>query len=198
MNVVKNMTHERVKKPVAILLLIAMLMSLITPFQTDTAYAADDDLGVGDVVHLELHHQIRYGEGEGGYSNLMKAIGIDDSLGDRYVFCTQPHMPTPEDGNYKIDKMYTGNTGNAAMLRKLVYYAKGYPGWSKGQDMWFSSGTWSNDDIYGIFHVAISYVTAGYDDKMEAWGFVKSSSFFAFCILVEAMRYIALVIFCVS
>ena len=170
MNVVKNMTHERVKKPVAILLLIAMLMSLITPFQTDTAYAADDDLGVGDVVHLELHHQIRYGEGDGGYSNLMKAIGIDDSLGDRYVFCTQPHMPTPEDGNYKIDKMYTGNTGNAAMLRKLVYYAKGYPGWSKGQDMWFDSGTWSNDDIYGIFHVAISYVTAGYDDKMEAWG----------------------------
>ena len=155
MNVVKNMTHERVKKPVAILLLIAMLMSLITPFQTDTAYAADDDLGVGDTVHLELHHQIRYGEGEGGYSNLMKAIGIDDSLGDRYVFCTQPNMPTPEDGNYKIDKMYTGNTGTAAMLRKLVYYAKGYPGWSKGQDMWFSSGNWSNDDIYGIFHVKL-------------------------------------------
>ena len=170
MNVVKNMTHERVKKPVAILLLIAMLMSLITPFQTDTAYAADGDLGVGDVVHLELHHQIRYGEGDGGYSNLMKAIGIDDSLGDRYVFCTQPNMPTPEDGNYKIDKMYTGNTGTAAMLRKLVYYAKGYPGWSKGQDMWFGSGNWSNDDIYGIFHVAVSYVTAGYDDDMEAWG----------------------------
>lgn len=170
MNISNRMLDKQNRRVISIIMLISILLSVIVPTKTSTVYADDGDLGVGSVVHLEIHHTIRYGTGDGGYSNLMQATGIDDSLGSRYVFCTQPYMPTPPDGNYKIDKMYTEDTGKASVLRKLIYYAKGYPGWSKGKDMWFSSGNWSNDDIYGIFHIALSYVSAGYDDGMKAWG----------------------------
>ena len=121
-------------------------------------------------MKLVHDHQIRYGSGDGGYSNLMEAHGIDDSLGNRPVFCTQPNMPTPSAATYTIDKMYTSDSGKADVLRKLVYYAKGYPGWSWGKEKWFSSGSWSSDDIYGIFHIAVSYVEADYNDSMAAWG----------------------------
>ena len=79
-------------------------------------------------------------------------------------------MTTPSAGTYTIDKMYTSDSGKADVLRKLVYYAKGYPGWSWAKNKWFSSGSWSSDDIYGIFHIAVSYVEADYSDSMAAWG----------------------------
>ena len=170
MNLSKGMMNEKRKKAIAIMLLIAIMFSVFAPTQNNMAYAADDDLGVGTKVTLNHHHQIRYGTGDGAYSNLMKAVGIDDSLGDRYVFCTQPHMPTPSSGDYVIDKMYASDTGTSSMMRKLVYYAKGYPGWSKAKAMWFDESGFNDDDIYGIFHIAISYVASGYDDDMKAWG----------------------------
>ena len=146
-------------------------MGFATAFAPVSTYAAEDDgYGVGDKVKLVHDHQIRYGSGDGGYSNLMEAHGIDDSRGNRPVSCTQPNMPTPSAGTYTIDKMYTSDSGKADVLRKLVYYAKGYPGWSWGKEKWFSSGSWSSDDIYGIFHIAVSYVEADYNDSMAAWG----------------------------
>lgn len=176
MNYSKVRENNLMKRLFAIFLLVAVILSTFSPA---TSYAASDDVGVGTKVTLRHDHQIRYGTGVDGISNLMKATGIDDSLGDRYVFCTQPHMPAPSNGTYTIDKMYTSDTGNAAIIRKLVYYAKGYPGWSKGKSMWFSSGSWSDDDIYGIFHIALSYATAGYDDNMKAYsgGTVKASMY---------------------
>ena len=138
-------------------------------FTASDSYAADG-VGEGTYVTLKYDHRIFYGTGDGGYSNLMKASGIDDSLGERFVFCLQPHLKSPANGNYRIDKMYTGDTGTDAMLRKLVYYAKGYPGWQEGQARWFADGTWSDDAVYGIFHIALAYVTAGCDDDMKAWG----------------------------
>ena len=128
MNISNRMLDKQNRRVISIIMLISILLSVIVPTKTSTVYADDGDLGVGSVVHLEIHHTIRYGTGDGGYSNLMQATGIDDSLGSRYVFCTQPYMPTPPDGNYKIDKMYTEDTGKASVLRKLIYYAKGYPG----------------------------------------------------------------------
>ncbi|MDO4518553.1 MAG: hypothetical protein Q4B78_05030, partial [Bacillota bacterium] len=167
------------KRVFVVVLIASLLLSMLTPFMSEKAYAASDDIGVGTKVKLTHSHQIRYGTGINGLSNLMKATGIDDSLGDRYVFCTQPHMPAPPNGNYTIDKMYTGDTGEAQMMRKLVYYCKGYPGWSKGKALWFSDGKWSDDDIYGIVHIALSYVTAGYSDSMKAYdgGTVKASMY---------------------
>ena len=160
------------KKSISVIsMFMVLLMGFATAFAPVSTYAAEDDgYGVGDKVKLVHDHQIRYGSGDGGYSNLMEAHGIDDSLGNRPVFCTQPNMPTPSAGTYTIDKMYTSDSGKSDVLRKLVYYAKGYPGWSWGKEKWFSSGSWSSDDIYGIFHIAISYVTADYNDSMAAWG----------------------------
>ena len=134
MNLVKRMTNENSKRMIAILLLTAMLFSLIVPVQTESAYAASN-ISVGTKVNLKFDHTIRYGIGDGGYSNLMMASGINDSLENRYVFCIQPHMQTPTDGQYAISKIYTSDSGEASVLRKLVYYAKGYPGWSVGKSM---------------------------------------------------------------
>jgi len=170
MTLSKKLMNAKGRKAIAIMLLITLLTSLFIPTQSNTAYAADDDLGVGTKVQLTHHHQIVYGTGAGGYSNLMKAVGIDDSLGDRYVFCTQPYMAAPPSGEYTIDKMYASDTGTSAMMRKLVYYAKGYPGWSTGKAMWFDESGFNDDDIYGIFHIALAYVASGYDDNMGAWG----------------------------
>lgn len=160
------------KKSISVIsMFMVMIMGFATAFAPVSTYAAEDDgYGVGDKVKLVHDHQIRYGSGDGGYSNLMEAHGIDDSLGNRTVSCTQPNMPTPSAGTYTIDKMYTSDSGKADVLRKLVYYAKGYPGWSWAKDKWFSSGSWSSDDIYGIFHIAVSYVEADYNDSMAAWG----------------------------
>ena len=160
------------KKSISVIsMFMVMIMGFATAFAPVSTYAAEDDgYGVGDKVKLVHDHQIRYGSGDGGYSNLMEAHGIDDSLGNRPVFCTQPNMPTPSAGTYTIDKMYTSDSGKSDVLRKLVYYAKGYPGWSWAKDKWFSSGSWSSDDIYGIFHIAVSYVEADYNDSMAAWG----------------------------
>lgn len=160
------------KKSISVIsMFMVMIMGFATAFAPVSTYAAEGDgYGVGDKVKLVHDHQIRYGSGDGGYSNLMEAHGIDDSLGNRPVFCTQPNMPTPSAGTYTIDKMYTSDSGKADVLRKLVYYAKGYPGWSWAKDKWFSSGSWSSDDIYGIFHIAVSYVEADYNDSMAAWG----------------------------
>ena len=160
------------KKSISVIsMFMVMIMGFATAFAPVSTYAAEDDgYGVGDKVKLVHDHQIRYGSGDGGYSNLMEAHGIDDSLGNRPVFCTQPNMPTPSAGTYTIDKMYTSDSGKSDVLRKLVYYAKGYPGWSWGKEKWFSSGSWSSDDIYGIFHIAVSYVEADYNDSMAAWG----------------------------
>ena len=141
----KDTTKKRLS---VISIFMVLLMGFATAFAPAGAYAAEDD----------------------GYSNLMEAHGIDDSLGNRPVFCTQPNMPTPSAGTYTIDKMYTSDSGKSDVLRKLVYYAKGYPGWSWAKDKWFSSGSWSSDDIYGIFHIAVSYVEADYNDSMAAWG----------------------------
>lgn len=164
----KDTTKKRLS---VISMFMVLLMGFATAFAPAGAYAAEDDgYGVGDKVKLVHDHQIRYGSGDGGYSNLMEAHGIDDSLGNRPVFCTQPNMPTPSAGTYTIDKMYTSDSGKSDVLRKLVYYAKGYPGWSWGKEKWFSSGSWSSDDIYGIFHIAVSYVEADYNDSMAAWG----------------------------
>ena len=160
------------KKSISVIsMFMVLLMGFATAFAPVSTYAAEDDgYGVGDKVKLVHDHQIRYGSGDGGYSNLMEAHGIDDSLGNRPVFCTQPNMPTPSAGTYTIDKMYTSDSGKSDVLRKLVYYAKGYPGWSWAKDKWFSSGSWSSDDIYGIFHIAVSYVEADYNDSIAAWG----------------------------
>ena len=120
------------KKSISVIsMFMVMIMGFATAFAPVSTYAAEDDgYGVGDKVKLVHDHQIRYGSGDGGYSNLMEAHGIDDSLGNRPVFCTQPNMPTPSAATYTIDKMYTSDSGKADVLRKLVYYAKGYPGWS--------------------------------------------------------------------
>lgn len=160
------------KKSISVIsMFMVMIMGFATAFAPVSTYAAEDDgYGVGDKVKRVHDHQIRYGSGDGGYSNLMEAHGIDDSLGNRPVFCTQPNMPTPSAATYTIDKMYTSDSDKADVLRKLVYYAKGYPGWSWAKDKWFSSGSWSSDDIYGIFHIAVSYVEADYNDSMAAWG----------------------------
>lgn len=162
------MTYYKTKKPLSLILALLMLLTCMAT-ATSSVYA-DDDIGVGTKVTLKHDHQIRYGSGDGGYSNLMKATGINDTLGTRPVFCTQPSMASPSAGTYTIDKMYTSDTGNADVIRKLVYYAKGYPGWSWAKDKWFSGSGWSDDDIYGIFHIALSYATAGYNDNMKAWG----------------------------
>lgn len=161
-----NYTQENkmFKRLLAILAIMTILFSSIVPAKT---YADSDEVGVGTKVKLSHVKMVRYGEGYTGLTHQMKASGIDDSLGDRYVFCVQPHLLAPDAGTYKIDKMYSSDSGNAAMLRKLVYYAKGYPGWSFAKSKWFSSGSWSDDDVYGIFHIALSYVTAGYDDNMK-------------------------------
>ena len=155
------------KKSISVIsMFMVMIMGFATAFAPVSTYAAEDDgYGVGDKVKLVHDHQIRYGSGDGGYSNLMEAHGIDDSLGNRPVFCTQPNMPTPSAGTYTIDKMYTSDSGKSDVLRKLVYYAKGYPGWSWAKDKWFSSGSWSSDDIYGIFHIAVFYIkNSGYQN----------------------------------
>ena len=155
------------KKSISVIsMFMVMIMGFATAFAPVSTYAAEGDgYGVGDKVKLVHDHQIRYGSGDGGYSNLMEANGIDDSLGNRPVFCTQPNMPTPSAGTYTIDKMYTSDSGKSDVLRKLVYYAKGYPGWSWAKDKWFSSGSWSSDDIYGIFHIAVFYIkNSGYQN----------------------------------
>lgn len=156
------------KKSISVIsMFMVMIMGFATAFAPVSTYAAEGDgYGVGDKVKLVHDHQIRYGSGDGGYSNLMEAHGIDDSLGNRPVFCTQPNMPTPSAGTYTIDKMYTSDSGKSDVLRKLVYYAKGYPGWSWAKDKWFSSGSWSSDDIYGIFHIAVFYIKNSGDQNI--------------------------------
>ncbi len=155
------------KRAFVIVMILSMILSMLTPFMTESAYADTGDVGVGTKVKLTHVKLVKYGDGNTGLTHQMRASGIDDSLDNRYVFCTQPHLYAPDAGTYTIDKMYTSDTGNAAMLRKLVYYSPSYPGWSKGKAMWFSSGNWSNDDAYGIMHIALSYATSGYDDGMK-------------------------------
>lgn len=71
------------KKSISVIsMFMVMIMGFATAFAPVSTYAAEDDgYGVGDKVKLVHDHQIRYGSGDGGYSNLMEAHGIDDSLG---------------------------------------------------------------------------------------------------------------------
>lgn len=121
--------------------------------------------------------QIRYGSGEGGYSNSRKC-DLGDDLGSRYSYCVQPSKLSPGTGTVTVDKVIDDDDdkGKWNALRNIIYYSPSYPGYDNNVTnirSKYYTGTFSTD--WGIAHLALSYVYAGRPSDMATFGGTHAS-----------------------
>lgn len=130
----------------AVMMLIAVLMSMVLPATTAKAYAADG------TIKLKVGREIDY---SGHFTNYFYA-GDKEHL----VYCAQPQLATPPSGTYSYSYLEFDS-----MIAKVLYYGYGGPGFDDYTDKKLS-GTWeSNDDAYALTHVLVSLA---YDKETSA------------------------------
>ena len=144
----------------SMVLIIFMVWSMYAVFSTEAAFAFSGK--VGSVYTVTDGGMIKYGEGEGGYSN-SKKTDLDDGLGNRYSYCVQPDKPTPTAVRVTVDSVITddADTGKWNAMRNIIFYSPSYPGYEdnvKNIRGNYYTGDFSKD--WGIAHLALSYVYA--------------------------------------
>jgi hypothetical protein len=108
----------------------------------------------GNTVNFEPGKSIPYGT----YSTTR--MSIDNGTGIAY--CAEPYKKTPLAGQYGYQLL-----GADSDLRKALYYLKGGPKYDSIKDTYFSG--WSDDNIYVIGHLVLSYINDGYSTAEDAF-----------------------------
>ena len=159
----------------SMVLIIFMVWSMYAVFSTEAAFAFSGK--VGSVYTVTDGGMIKYGEGEGGYSN-SKKTDLDDGLGNRYSYCVQPDKPTPTAVRVTVDSVITddADTGKWNAMRNIIFYSPSYPGYEdnvKNIRGNYYTGDFSKD--WGIAHLALSYVYAGRPEDLATYGGTRAS-----------------------
>ncbi len=168
-----NNYHGAAKRMLTTMLALIMILGLVT----QTVSAAGFSGKVGSKYTVTDGGQIRYGSGDGGYSNSRKC-DLGDDLGSRYSYCVQPAKNSPPTGTVTVDKVVTDedDSGKWNALRNVVYYSPSYPGYDdnvKNIRNDYYTGDFSKD--WGIAHLALSYVYAGRPSDMDTWNGTHAS-----------------------
>ena len=167
-----NNYHGAAKRMLTTMLALIMILGLVT----QTVSAAGFSGKVGSKYTVTDGGQIRYGSGDGGYSNSRKC-DLGDDLGSRYSYCVQPAKNSPPTGTVTVDKVVTDedDSGKWNALRNVVYYSPSYPGYDdnvKNIRNDYYTGDFSKD--WGIAHLALSYVYAGRPSDMDTQRTMRS------------------------
>ena len=173
----ENKAFSAIKRLLTMTLALVMVLGTAMPLVTQTASAAGFSGKVGSKYTVTDGGQIRYGSGDGGYSNSRKC-DLGDDLGSRYSYCVQPAKSSPPTGTVTVDKVVTeeDNAGKWNALRNIVYYSPSYPGYDenvKNIRNDYYTGDFSKD--WGIAHMALSYVYAGRPSDMATWNGTHAS-----------------------
>ena len=175
----RNRTHtgsNPLRKMGTILLVFMMMLTAVLPMMTEEASAFSGKKGSTYTTHKGP--QIRYGSGDGGYSNTLKT-DLGDHLGTRYSYCVQPDRRSPEAGKATVDKVLEDDldTGKWNGIRNICYYSPSYPGYEKNvKGVWKEFYTGDANKDWGIAHLALSYVYAGRPSDLPTWGGTHASS----------------------
>ena len=175
----RNRTHTGsipLRKMGTILLAFMMMLTAMLPMMTEEASAFSGKKGSTYTTHKGS--QIRYGSGDGGYSNTL-TTDLGDSLGSRYSYCVQPDRRSPEAGKATVDKVLEDDldTGKWNGIRNICYYSPSYPGYEKNvKGVWKEFYTGDANKDWGIAHLALSYVYAGRPADLPTWGGTHASS----------------------
>ena len=90
----ENKAFSAIKRLLTMTLALVMVLGTAMPLVTQTASAAGFSGKVGSKYTVTDGGQIRYGSGDGGYSNSRKC-DLGDDLGSRYSYCVQPAKNSP-------------------------------------------------------------------------------------------------------
>ncbi|MDY5606897.1 MAG: prealbumin-like fold domain-containing protein, partial [Lentihominibacter sp.] len=129
--------REKTRRAVAIITLIAVMLSAFATAGAGKAYAADGTitLKVGRVIDYSSHFTHYFYAGDK----------------DSPVYCSQPQLPAPSAGTYAYDFISPDS-----MLAKCLYYGFGGPGFDDYTDKQLR-GEWDgDDDAYALTHIVIS------------------------------------------
>ena len=164
------------KRLLTMTLALVMVLGAAMPLMTQESYAAFTGKK-GSKYTVYDGGQIRYGSGEGGYSNSRKC-DLGDDLGSRYSYCVQPAKLSPGTGTVTVDKVIDDDDdkGKWNALRNIIYYSPSYPGYDNNVTnirSKYYTGTFSTD--WGIAHLALSYVYAGRPSDMATFGGTHAS-----------------------
>ena len=164
------------KRLLTMTLALVMVLGASMPLMTQESYAAFTGKK-GSKYTVYDGGQIRYGSGEGGYSNSRKC-DLGDDLGSRYSYCVQPSKLSPGTGTVTVDKVIDDDDdkGKWNALRNIIYYSPSYPGYDNNVTnirSKYYTGTFSTD--WGIAHLALSYVYAGRPSDMATFGGTHAS-----------------------
>ena len=123
-----NKFIDAFKRMLTMTLALIMVLGSVIPIATQEASAFGGK--VGSKYTVTDGGQIRYGSGDGGYSNSRKC-DLGDDLGSRYSYCVQPAKNSPPTGTVTVDKVVTDedDKGKWNALRNIVYYSPSYPGY---------------------------------------------------------------------
>ena len=113
-----------------------------------TVHAAEN------TVNFEPGYRISYGN----YSTTK--MSIDNGTGIAY--CAEPYKKTPIAGTHSYELL-----GKDSDLRKALYYLQGGPAFDSIKGTYFSG--WSDDNIYVIGHLVVSYINDGYSTAEDAF-----------------------------
>lgn len=171
----ESVLKNRIGRAVTLSLAFLMVLTTMLPFVTEEASAFSGK--VGSKYTVTDGGQIRYGSGEGGYSNSRKC-DLGDDLGSRYSYCVQPAKLSPATGTVTVDKVVTedDDKGKWNAIRNIMYYSPSYPGYDTNvkniKDNYYT-GNFSKD--WGIAHMALSYAYAGRPSDMATFGGTHAS-----------------------
>ncbi len=129
--------REKTRRAVAIITLIAVMLSAFATAGAGKAYAADGTitLKVGRVIDYSSHFTHYFYAGDK----------------DSPVYCSQPQLAAPSAGTYAYDFISPDS-----MLAKCLYYGYGGPGFEEYTDRQLR-GEWDgDDDAYALTHIVIS------------------------------------------
>lgn len=175
----RNRTHtgsNPLRKMGTILLAFMMMLTAVLPMMTKEASAFSGKKGSTYTTHKGP--QIKYGSGDGGYSNTL-TTDLGDRLGTRYSYCVQPYNRSPEAGKATVDKVLGDDldTGKWNGIRNICYYSPSYPGYENNvKGVWKEFYTGDAKKDWGIAHLALSYVYAGRPADLATWNGTHASS----------------------
>lgn len=141
-------TKFKIMRRMIALMLSVFTMAAIMILPTTTVYAADGTL------YFDQGPRLDYG------TLFTTRMSFD---GSNTAYCTEPMKWAPESGNYEYTLL-----ANDSPLRKALYYLQGNYGFEKVIKNQYFSG-WSDDEIYIIGHLVVSYIYDGYDDSGDAF-----------------------------
>ncbi len=107
-----NKFIDAFKRMLTMTLAMIMVLGSVIPIATQEASAFGGK--VGSKYTVTDGGQIRYGSGDGGYSNSRKC-DLGDDLGSRYSYCVQPAKNSPPTGTVTVDKVVTDEDDKGSM-----------------------------------------------------------------------------------